>query len=150
MELTDDDLSEEYKQGMEHLTVFLADREEWRAMVKAAQLRGQKIEPTVHADMLSKLDEFDQMINGLEASLAKEYERILAEKVKDAEVSKLIKEMMVHQQHLYIIIKHQTPHLLEEFTKCLDPLDDEQREQFFDAVAILESTQLDAVLKGEK
>ncbi|MFN0139350.1 MAG: hypothetical protein ACKVQW_04595 [Pyrinomonadaceae bacterium] len=33
--------------------------------------------------------------------------------------------------------------------QCLDPLTPEEREEFFDEVAILESTKLDAILKGE-
>ena len=150
MKLTNDDLSEEYKRGLEHLAVFLADREEWRSIIKASQLRGHKVDPKDHAEVLSKLAEFDQMIDDLEAFLAKEYERIHAEKVKEAEVTKLVGEATVLSQHLYLIIKHQIPHLLESFAEaCLGPLDDDQREKFLDEVAILEATQLNAILTGK-
>ena len=42
------------------------------------------------------------------------------------------------------------PHLLESFSEaCLGPFLPEEREQFLDDVAILEATQLDAILTGK-
>jgi hypothetical protein len=53
-------------------------------------------------------------------------------------------------KRLYIITKHQVPHLLDSFTEAaLGPLTPEMREQFLADVAVLESTKLDAILKGE-
>ena len=53
-------------------------------------------------------------------------------------------------QEIYIAIKHRKPEKLEEFTKSLEPFTPEEREEFFDGIAILEATELDKILNGEK
>lgn len=96
-----------------------------------------------------KLREFDKTIDGLETSLAKEYDRYQAEMAKEEKISKQLAEAREITKRIYITIKHQKPELLETFIECLDPLTPEDREQFFDEVAILESTNLQAILNGE-
>jgi len=143
------EMPEEYKKNLAHLTDFLETREGYRAEIKAALARGVKVSPGDQAMVDEKLREFDRIIDGLEKSLAEEYERYQTEKAKEAAISENIAEGMDAMKRLYIMMKHGKPDLLEEFTKCLDPLTPEDREQFFDEVAILESTKLDAILKGE-
>jgi|GEM_PF-2583529 len=142
------EMPDEYKKNLAHLTDFIETREGWRVYIKDALARGVSVSLSDKAMVDEKLREFDSIIDGLETALAKEYEQIQAEMAKDAEFTKMVDVMWEKQKQLYIIIKHQTPHMLESFTECLDPLTDEQREQFLDEVAILESTQLQAILNG--
>lgn len=143
------EMPEEYKKNLAHLTDFLETRERYRAEIKAALARGVKVSPSDQAMVDEKLRDFDRIIDRLEKRLAGEYERYQAEQAKEEEISEKIAEGMEAMKRLYIMMKHQKPDLLEEFTKCLDPLTPEDREEFFDEVAILESTKLDAILKGE-
>ena len=101
-------------------------------------------------DAKGQLRKFDEVIDGLEKLLAGEYERHQSEKAKEAEITESVDKGWEASKRIYILIKHQTPHLLESFTKrVLDPMPDDQREEFLDAVAVLETTNLDAILKGE-
>jgi benzoyl-CoA reductase/2-hydroxyglutaryl-CoA dehydratase subunit BcrC/BadD/HgdB len=144
------ELSEEYQRGAAALAEFLEAREEWRATIKAANARGHKVSAADRALVDTKLREFDEMIEELEQSLAKEYERCRAEHEKEAKIERQVEKMWELQKHIYIHVKHETPHLLESFTeRVLGPLPDDMREEFLDGVAILEATQLDAILKGE-
>lgn len=144
------EMPEEYKKNLAHLTEFLEAREGYREQIRDASARGVRVSAADKAMVDEKLREFDQIIDTLEKGLADEYERYQAEKAKEAELSEKIAQGTEAVKHLYIIIKHQKPHLLESFTQCLDPLTPEEREEFFDEVAILEATQLDAILNGEE
>lgn len=143
------EMPDEYKKNLAHLTDFLEAREGYREQIRDGLARGVRVSAADKAMIDEKLREFDQIIDELEKGLAKEYDRYQAEKAKEAQLSELVDKAMEASKHLYIIIKHQTPHLLESFTHCLDPLTPEEREEFFDQVAILEATQLDAILNGE-
>ena len=149
MEQKEYEMPEEYKKNLAHLTDFLEAREGYRAQIREGLARGVRVSAADKSMVDEKLREFDSVIDGLEKLLAEEYERYQTEKAKEAEISEKIAQSRELQRHLYIIIKHQKPHLLESFTQCLDPLTPEEREEFFDEVAILESTKLDAILKGE-
>lgn len=139
----DDEMPEEYKQNAAKLTEFLEAREKYRATLK-------DLPPHLQARIKTELPKFDQTIDELETLLATEYERIQTAKAKDAEITEHIEHAWKKSKHIYIIIKHTTPHLLEKFTKqILDPMLDEDREEFLDGAAILEATKLDAILKGE-
>jgi hypothetical protein len=139
----DDAMPEEYLRNAAKLAEFLEDREALQATFKYQT-------PNVQAKMRPQLAKFDQMIDELETMLATEYERIQAEKAKDARLTELADDAWEKSKHIYIMIKHQQPHLLDSFTeRVIDPMIDEDREEFLDAVAILETTKLNAILKGE-
>ena len=143
------EMPEEYKRNLAHLTDFLEAREGYREQIREASARGVRVSPADKAMVDEKLREFDQIIDNLEKGLAKEYERYQAEQAHNAEIADIMDKSWEAQKRIYIIIKHQKPHLLESFTETLEPLTDEDREQFFDGVAILEATKLDAILKGK-
>lgn len=144
------EMPEEYKQNLAKLAEFLEAREGYRKQIKDAELRGVQVPPGAKAEVDAHLSHFDQIIDDLEKLLAEEYERHQPEKAKEAQITEKVAQGWVATQHIYLIIKHQNPHLLESFTKqVVDTMDDDMREEFLDAVAILESTKLDTILKGE-
>lgn len=141
---------EEYEQNLAKLTECLEAREQYRADIKAAKLRGMVVPPHLEAEVNETLKKFDEAIDKIEGMLGEEYERILADRAEEAEITELAADAWEMTKHTYIIIKHTTPHLLDSFTKqVIDPMDDEDREDFLDGVAILEATKLAAILKGE-
>lgn len=142
-------MHDDYKRGLAHLAEFLEAREGYRKTIREAHARGVQVSAADKALVDEKLREFDRVIDSLESSLAKEYDRYQAEMAKEEEITKQLAEAREITKRIYIIIKHQQPELLESFTKNLDPLTPEDREQFFDEVAILESTNLQAILNGE-
>ena len=142
------EMDDDYKRNLAHLSEFLDARESYRKTISDALASGVKVSSADQALVDEKLREFDRIIDGLEASLAEEYDRYQAEMAKEAEIKQSLAKAWESQKKLYIIIKHQKPHLLESFTECLDPLTDDEREQFFDEVAILETTKLRAILDG--
>jgi hypothetical protein len=96
------------------------------------------------------LSEFDEKIDDLEQSLGDEYQRYQAEQAKEEDLSKKAADAMDAVKHVYLIIKHQKPDLLESFQEAaFGPLTPEMREEFLDDIAILEVTKLDAILKRE-
>ena len=150
MERKEYEMPDEYKQNLAHLTDFIEAREEFRQQIRDGLAAGVRVSAADKALVDEKMREFDVLIDGLERELAEEYERYQAEIAKEAEFSAGVAEMYEQQKHIYIIIKHETPHLLESFTeRVLQPMPEDMLEEFYDDIAILEATQLDAILKGE-
>lgn len=141
-------MPDEYKQQLVHLTEFIETRDQFRRQISDGLARGVRVSAADKALVDQKLREMDKVIDNLERMLAEEYERYQAEMAKEAEMIDKGKDMRELQKHIYIIIKHTEPHLLESFTKNLDPLTPDEREQFFDEVAILEATRLNEILSG--
>ncbi len=137
------EMPDEYKKNLAHLAQFLEDKERFA--------KGMANVPAhLMDDAKAQLGKFDDGIEGLEKLLAEEYERHQAEQANEAEITESVDKGWEASKRIYIMIKHQTPHLLESFTKqVLDPMDEDLREEFLDAVAVLETTKLDAILKGE-
>ena len=137
------EMPDEYKRNLAHLAQFLEDRERFaKGMVD--------VPAHLMDDARAQLRKFDDVIDALEKSLAEEYGRHQSEKAREAEITESVDKGWEASKRIYILIKHQTPHLLESFTKqVLDPMDEDLREEFLDAVAVLETTKLDAILKGE-
>lgn len=53
-------------------------------------------------------------------------------------------------EKLFIIVKHQTPHLFAEFEKIsTEGLTAEEKQEFYDRIAHLEATQLEDILAGK-
>lgn len=70
--------------------------------------------------------------------------------VKDEEMRRLLDDIQRRSEILYIIIKHQTPHLFEEFHKIqTDTRTPEELEEFYARIAHLEATQLEDILAGK-
>jgi hypothetical protein len=70
---------------------------------------------------------------------------------KDEEMAKLFDDMERNMEKLYIIIKHQTPHLFEEFHRIsTETFSPEMLEDFLERIAHLEATRLEEILKGKK
>ena len=137
------EVPDEYKRNLAQLAEFLEDRE--RFVKSMADVPAHLMD-----DAKAQLRKFDDGIEGLEKLLAEEYERHQAEQANEAEITESVDKGWEASKRIYIMIKHQTPHLLESFTKqVLDPMDEDLREEFLDAVAVLETTKLDAILKGE-
>lgn len=93
---------------------------------------------------------FNRYLKALYAVTGNEYapERYEDEESrKDEEMSKMLDEMEETSNILYILIKHQTPHLFDEFhrIKTLDMLP-EELEEFQNKIAHLEATRLDEIL----
>jgi len=136
-------MPEDYKERLAQLTEMLEAREE---LVKHAG----NVPADERAHYNSQLRKLDKTIDEMETMLAKERDRIEAEQDKEAELSKKIGDAYESMKHLYILCKHEQPHLLESFTEqVLGPMPDDVREEFLDDVAILEATKLNAILKGE-
>lgn len=136
------EMPDEYKANLAHLTQFLEDRERLATQIK-------DLPQHLLSEAKVQLREFEEIIDGLEKQLAEQYEQHQAEMAREAVITEKSDHMMETMKNLYIIVKHQTPHMLESFTTCLDPLTPEDREQFLDDVAILEATKLNAILNGE-
>jgi hypothetical protein len=67
---------------------------------------------------------------------------------KDEELDKILDDMQRNSEKLYVIVKHHTPHLFEEFHKiCTDHLSPYELAEFQKNIAHLEATQLDELLK---
>ena len=139
----------EYKHNLAQLTECIEAREGYREQIREALARGVRVAAADKAFVDQKLLEFDAVIDNLERLLAEEYERHQAEMAREESMMEAIDKANELRKQIYIIIKHTQPHLLESFTKTLDPLLPEEREQFFDEVAILEATKLKEILNGE-
>ena len=145
------EMPEEYKLNLAALNECLEAREDFRAQIKAAEARGTQGPPEMKVILEKTFREFDQKIEQMEMLLAEEYERYQAEQAKEAKISEKAKDMMETMKELFVVMKHKQPELVESFTKdVIAPMPDDLREEFLDGVAILESTKLDAILKGEE
>ena len=143
MRQQDDEMPEEYKQHLAKLTECLEARERYSTQMK-------DLPPHAQAEGRMQLGKFDQSIDELETLLAAEYERHQSAKAKEAQLAEKVAEAWEASKRIYLMVKHQTPHLLESYTKqVLDPMPPDLREEFLDEAAILEATKLDAILKGE-
>jgi len=142
------EMPEEYQKSLAHLADFLEAREGYRKQISDGLARGVQVSAADKALVDATLRDFDRTIDELESALAKEYDRYQAEMAKEEKISQMIADAHEKTKQIYIIIKHQHPELLESFTKNLDPLTPEDREQFFDEVAILETNNLQAILNG--
>jgi len=96
---------------------------------------------------------FNHYLKALYAATGDEYrpERYEDEQSRqDEEMSKILDRMAETSKRLYIIIKHQTPHLFDEFHRAatLD-MSPEESEEFQNKIAQLEATQLDEILGNE-
>ena len=139
----------EYKQNLAHLADFIDARDQFKQQIRDGLARGVRVSAADKALVDEKMLDMEKVIDNLERMLAEEYDRYQAEQAREADISTKLDEGNELAKQLYIIIKHTQPHLLESFTKTLDPLLPEEREQFFDEVAILEATKLKEILNGE-
>lgn len=135
-------MDEDYNEKSANLIRFVEKRDKVLAAVK-------HMTPEQRRAVQEPLKILNESIEALEEYLAEAYEEHQRELRAEKEKKEIFKRMRRKMHELYIVMKHQFPEKLEEFTKCLDPMSPEQREDFFDQVAILEATELDEIL-GEK
>lgn len=136
-------VDEDYNKYAERLLDFIDTRDRVLAAMK-------DMTPAQRREVKVPLKVLNESIEELETHLAEQYEVHQKERRVEDEQTRLIDKGFRTAQELYIVIKHCKPEKLEEFTKCLDPLSFEDREEFFDGVAILEATKLDEILTGKK
>lgn len=138
------EMPDEYKQHLAKLAEFYADRERFGKALPDAP-------PHMAEEFKRQLRKMDDVIENMERMLAEEYERHQAEMAKEAQIEEAIKKGWDATLRIYLMTKHKVPHLLDKFTtQCLAPLTPEEREQFLDEAAILETHNLDAILKGKE
>ncbi len=139
------EMSVEYCKNLVALPEFIEAREVYRKELKLLPpwIDGHKVR--------TALAELDKKIDLIEKSLAAEYETVQAEKLFEAKLSKAIADGWQLSKELYLIVKSQTPHLLDDFTeKCLSGLTPELLKEFFDDAATLEATKSVKILGNKK
>ena len=132
-------MPDDYKEKSAQLLEFIETRDRVLAAYK-------DMTPEQRRAVQEPLKTLNESIESLEKYLAETYEAYQKERRIEKEKEKAIDRGMRAAQVIYITIKHRQPEKLEEFTKVLEPLSPEEREEFFDGVAILEATELDEIL----
>jgi nitrate reductase beta subunit len=95
----------------------------------------------------SKLAELDDVIEKAENALAAEYNAYQAHKKAEAELNKVNKEALLRMQMMYIYFKYRIPDKLEDVkAAALNGFTDEEIQEFYDGVAILEATKLEEII----
>jgi hypothetical protein len=99
----------------------------------------------------AKLAQFDNVIEKAENALADEYNAYQAHRKAEADLDKINKEVLVKMQMIYIYYKHRIPSKLEDIkAAALNGFTDEEIQEFYDGVAILEATELEEIIAEEK
>ena len=136
-------MPDDYNEKSAQLVKFIETREKIQAAFK-------DMTPEQRRAVQEPLKTLNESIESLEKYLAETYEVYQKKHRAEEEQENLLDKGMRAAQEIYITLKHRKPEKLEEFTKVLEPLSPEEREEFFDGVAILEATELDKILNGEK
>jgi hypothetical protein len=98
-------------------------------------------------DTVEKSAELDKKINDYENQIAAHYEIHQLLRALEAEMMKIDARQMVRIQKMYIFYKHRAPkEKFDEFAELVNTLSPEERENFYDQVAILEATKLNEIL----
>lgn len=106
--------------------------------------------PEKRRETVEKSAELDKKINDFETLIATHYQAYQLSRAFQAEMERIDARQMVRIQKMYICLKHRAPkEKFDEFVEIVDTLSPEERENFYDQVAILEATRLDEIL-GEK
>jgi len=136
-------MPDDYNEYVARLLDFIEMRDEVLVTMK-------DMTPEERREVQEPLKVLNDNIEGLERDLAGRYEAYQKERRIEEEQTRIINTGLRKLQELYILIKHHKPEELKEFTKTLEPFSPEEREEFFDGVAILETRNLDDVLAKYK
>lgn len=165
MENMPDDITElfneienkEYPPDEEYLQ-FKAELEHWIEFRNRLAKKIKYLSPTKQRIKRLQLIDFDNKIAQAKKGLRKFYEscqQVEKEEEKETLRSKLIDRALNIAERagekLYIIIKHQKPHLFEEFHKIsTQDMTPEELQEFNERIAHLEATKLDDILEGKE
>ena len=133
----------EYQENLQKLAEMIESRDEYERLLPT-------LPPDVRAEALPHLRDLNSAIENLEQKMADEYERFQAEKRREDKISQLVAKATSAVEKLFIIIKYQVPHLFEEFKAvATQGLTDDEVQEFYDRIAILEATKLEEILAGK-
>lgn len=136
-------MPDDYNEKSAQLVEFIETRDKVQAAFK-------DMTPEQRRAAQEPLKTLNESIEALEKHLAVLYEAYQKERRAEEKKNKSGNELMRKMQIMYIFVKQRMPEKLDKFTKNLDNLSPEQREEFFDGVAILETQNLDELLAEEK
>lgn len=106
--------------------------------------------PEKRRETVEKSAELDKKIDDYENQIAAHYEAYQLLRTIEAEMQKIDARQMVRIQKMYICLKHRAPkEKFDEFVEIVNTLSPEEREDFYDQVAILEATKLNEILGEE-
>lgn len=138
------EMPDEYKQNLLKLTEMIEARDAYAREMP-------NVPPEKRAEAASALADFTDAINKTEQLLADEYEQFQSEKRRQDGIDDAIARGMEATEKLFIIIKHQKPHLFEEFKKIvIQDMTFEEEQEFYDRIAVLEATKLKDILTGKE
>jgi hypothetical protein len=136
-------MPDDYNEKAARLVEFIETRDRVLAALK-------DMTPEQRRAVQEPLKTLNESIETLEKHLAVLYEAHQKEHRAEEKKNKSGNELMRKMQIMYIFVKQRMPEKLDKFTKNLDNLSPEQREEFFDGVAILETQDLDELLAEGK
>jgi hypothetical protein len=138
------EMPEEYRQNLLKLTGMIEDRDRYAREIP-------HLPPEKRAEAKPALANLTAAIDRTEQMLADEYEQFQAERRREDAIDEAIAAGMEATEKLYIIVKHQTPHLFDEFHKIVvQDMTPEEEQEFYDKIAVLEATMLDDILSGKE
>lgn len=132
-------MSDEYNE----YAAQLLDSIDMRDRVLAAM---KNMTPEQRREVQETLKVVNENIEDLEKSLAKQYEAYQMERRAEERKNELGNDLWRRMLMMYVVIKHRMPEELDKFTKNLDNLSPEGREEFLDQVAIMETYDLDNLI----
>jgi nitrate reductase beta subunit len=95
----------------------------------------------------AKLAELDDVIEKAENVLADEYNAYQAHRKAEADLDEMNKEALLRMQMMYIYFKYRIPDKLEDVkAAALNGFTDQEIQEFYDGVAILEATKLEEII----
>jgi len=137
------EMPEKYQKNLRILTEMIEERDQKAEIIKT-------LPPAKRAEALPALAEFSASIDKVEQTLANEYKEFQEEMRRKDEVTGILDKGMEQVEKLFIIMKHQMPHLFDEFKKIVvEGMTPEGEQEFYDKIAVLEATQLKEILAGK-
>lgn len=137
------EMPDEYQKNLAILTEMIDKRDEYARAIPL-------LPPDKRAEAQPALAELSAAVENIEQTLADEYEKFQAEKHREDEIEQTIGRGMEAVENLFIIMKHQIPHLFEKFKQTvMQDMTEEEKQEFYDRIAILEATRLKEILAGK-
>lgn len=132
-------MDDEYKKYTEHLLHFIETRERVLAAMK-------DMTPEQRREAQEPLKVLNESIEKLEEALSKYDEAHRKERAAEEKINEKGDDLWRRMLVMYVFVKKRMPEKLDEFTKNLDNLTPEVREEFLDQAAIMETYDLDELL----
>ena len=136
-------MDEDYNRALKFLTEQIAERDE---MLEQIILLPPKARP----EGLRLIDELNKAIESGEQALANEYEATQDLRRKEEERDNLLEDLLERMKGVFIHIKYRHPEKLEEMTTALlKDYTPEEKQEFYDDIAILEAGDLIGIIARE-